>query len=83
VGGYQIHISNLGDFIPPRVSYKLNLEGPSIAVQTACSTSLVALHQACLALRQALAAAGLAPGDIDYVETHGTATALGDPIEIM
>ncbi|KYF76786.1 polyketide synthase type I [Sorangium cellulosum] len=38
------------DFLTTRVSYKLNLEGPSIAVQTACSTSLVAAHLACQAL---------------------------------
>ena len=30
-----------------RISYKLNLHGPSINVQTACSTSLVAVHLAC------------------------------------
>ncbi len=33
-----------------RVAYKLNLRGPAIAVQTACSTSLVAVHIACQAL---------------------------------
>lgn len=38
------------DFLATRVSYKLNLRGPSIAVQTACSTSLVAVHLACQAL---------------------------------
>jgi acyl transferase domain-containing protein len=33
-------------------------------------------------VRQALARSGLAPTDIDYVECHGTGTALGDPIEV-
>ncbi|WP_316203115.1 MULTISPECIES: SDR family NAD(P)-dependent oxidoreductase [unclassified Bradyrhizobium] len=32
------------DFLTTRVSYKLNLRGPSVAIQTACSTSLVAVH---------------------------------------
>ena len=32
------------------MSYKLNLRGPSLNVQTACSTSLVAVHQACRSL---------------------------------
>lgn len=38
------------DFLTTRVSYKLNLKGPSISIQTACSTSLVAVHMACQSL---------------------------------
>ena len=38
------------DFLTTRLSYKLNLKGPSMAVQTACSTSLVAVCQACQSL---------------------------------
>jgi acyl transferase domain-containing protein/thioesterase domain-containing protein/acyl carrier protein len=38
------------DVLATRVSYELNLRGPSINVQTACSTSLVAVHLACQSL---------------------------------
>ncbi|WP_413198535.1 beta-ketoacyl synthase N-terminal-like domain-containing protein [Nostoc piscinale] len=47
---YQVLIGNDKDFLPTLVSYKLNLRGPSINVQTACSTSLVAVHLACQSL---------------------------------
>jgi acyl transferase domain-containing protein/2-polyprenyl-3-methyl-5-hydroxy-6-metoxy-1,4-benzoquinol methylase/acyl carrier protein len=50
VGGFGITLANDKDFLPTRVSYKLNLRGPSINVQTACSTSLVAVHLACQSL---------------------------------
>ncbi|HEC84909.1 MAG TPA: amino acid adenylation domain-containing protein, partial [Thioploca sp.] len=46
VENYQMMIGNGNDFLPTRVSYKLNLKGPSVNVQTACSTSLVAVHSA-------------------------------------
>jgi len=39
------------DVLSTRVSYQLDLRGPSINVQTACSTSLVAVHLACESLR--------------------------------
>ncbi|MGB9178609.1 MAG: amino acid adenylation domain-containing protein [Pyrinomonadaceae bacterium] len=50
VGGIQLAIGNDKDHMPTHVSYKLNLRGPSVAVQTACSTSLVAVHMACRSL---------------------------------
>lgn len=43
---YQYVIGNDKDFLTTRVSYKMNLRGPSFDVQTACSTSLVATYLA-------------------------------------
>jgi len=44
------HTGNDKDFLTTRVSYLLDLHGPSVGVQTACSTSLVAIHAACQSL---------------------------------
>lgn len=49
-GHMQIGLGNDKDYLTTRTSYKLNLEGPSLNIQTACSTSLVAVHLACQAL---------------------------------
>ena len=46
----SLFFGNFRDFFATRVSYRLNLKGPSINIQTACSTSLVAIHSACSAL---------------------------------
>jgi len=46
----QTLLGNDKDYLSSRVSYKLNLKGPSVTVQTACSTSLVAVHMACQSL---------------------------------
>jgi len=45
------HTGNDKDFLTTRVSYCLDLKGPSVNVQTACSTSLVAVHLACQSLQ--------------------------------
>ncbi len=50
VGAFQVHIGNGKDFLVTRASYKLNLRGPAINVQTGCSTGLVSVHVACQAL---------------------------------
>jgi len=50
VGLEQIKFSNHLDLLATRVAYKLNLQGPGVNIQTACSTSLVAVHFACQSL---------------------------------
>jgi acyl transferase domain-containing protein len=47
MGAHPSLLGNDKDFLATRISYKLNLRGPSVAVQSACSTSLVAVVQAC------------------------------------
>ena len=48
----EVGLSNNVDYAPARVSHKLDLKGPSVAVQTACSSSLVATHLACRSLAE-------------------------------
>ncbi|MEP7308965.1 MAG: beta-ketoacyl synthase N-terminal-like domain-containing protein [Acidobacteriota bacterium] len=50
LGPLRTVITNGADYLAPRAAYKLNLTGPSCTVQTACSTSLVAVHLACQSL---------------------------------
>ncbi|MDP9120848.1 MAG: polyketide synthase, partial [Acidobacteriota bacterium] len=67
VGTFQAMISNDKDYLPTQVSYRLNLRGPSIGVQTACSTSLVAVHLACQ---------GLIGGECDLALAGGVAVSV-------
>ncbi|MBA2896480.1 type I polyketide synthase [Nonomuraea soli] len=57
-----LSVGNNPDYIATTVSYRLDLRGPSLSVTTACSTSLVAVHLACEALRNAECDMALAGG---------------------
>ncbi|MEM9291841.1 MAG: amino acid adenylation domain-containing protein [Acidobacteriota bacterium] len=62
LGEYQLLLGNDKDFLATRVSYKLDLKGPAVVVQSACSTSLVAVH---------MAAESLAAGECDLAIAGG------------
>lgn len=49
-GYYDVLVGNDKDYFSTRVSYKLGLTGPSMTVQTACSSSLLGVHLACQSL---------------------------------
>lgn len=62
VGAHQALLGNDGDYLTTWVSYKMGLTGPSLNVQTACSTSLVAVHLACQSLLNGECSMALAGG---------------------
>lgn len=77
-GAWQLSISNDKDFAPTRVAYKLNLQGPAIAINTACSTSLVATAVAASSLLNHQCDTAIAggcslnlPQDEGYIHTPG------------
>lgn len=59
------------DFLAARVSYKLGLTGPSVNVQTACSTSLAAVHMASQSLLSGECDMALAGGASVFARAHG------------
>ncbi|MEM7351938.1 MAG: condensation domain-containing protein, partial [Acidobacteriota bacterium] len=72
LGSFQTMLANDKDYLPTRVSYKLNLTGPSVLVQTACSTSLVAVHLACQSLLNGESDMALAGGvSITFPQRRG------------
>jgi phthiocerol/phenolphthiocerol synthesis type-I polyketide synthase E len=70
VGRTQILLGNELNFLCSRVSYKLGLRGPSVALRTACSTSLVALHFAVRSLRAGECGLALAGGSFVNLEQN-------------
>jgi amino acid adenylation domain-containing protein len=62
IEGFSVKMLNDKDFLTSQVSYNLDLKGPSITIQSACSTSLVAIHLACQ---------GLLSGDCDMALAGG------------
>jgi acyl transferase domain-containing protein len=72
VGDYQLGIGNNKDYASLSVSYRLGLVGPSLTIQTACSTSLVAVHCACASLRAGECELALAGGvSLSLPRGHG------------
>ena len=80
-GELQAQIANEKDYLATRISYKLNLGGPSLTVQSACSTSLVAVHLACQGLLSGECDMALAGGvsikvpEVGYLATSGDVNA--------
>jgi amino acid adenylation domain-containing protein len=70
LGDYPVLIGNDKDFVSTRVSYKLNLTGPSVNIQTACSTSLTAVHFACQSLLNGECDMVLAGGSTVRIPQH-------------
>jgi amino acid adenylation domain-containing protein len=72
-GAFPVMIANEKDYLTTRVSYKLNLTGPSENINTACSTSLVAVCRACQSLLNCQCDIALAGGvTIKFPQKRGT-----------
>src|SRR5690606_14958313 len=72
VGDLQTELGNDKDYLATRVAYKLNLRGPAMTLQAACSTSMVALNQAYQAVVTGACEMALAGGiTITFPEMKG------------
>ena len=71
IDGMQLMVTNDKDHLCTQVSYRLDLRGPSVVVQTTCSTSLVAVSMACETLRARRCGIALAGGVTVRVPQRG------------
>ncbi len=71
IDGMQLMVTNDKDHLCTQVSYRLDLKGPSVVVQTTCSTSLVAVSMACESLHHGRCDMALAGGVTVRVPQRG------------
>ncbi len=69
-GRFAVMTGNEKDFVALRLAHKLNLKGPAVSVNSACSTSLVAVLMACKSLRNRECEMALAGGATVHFPTH-------------
>jgi phthiocerol/phenolphthiocerol synthesis type-I polyketide synthase E len=74
LGYFQAMMLNGADHLTSVVSYKMNLTGPAVTLQTACSTSLVSIHFACQSLLQ---------GESDMVLAGGASITIPQKVGYM
>lgn len=78
-GSHHMFTGNSPAILPARVAYHLDLTGPCLGLDTACSSALVALHQACRSLASGESELALAGGVAVFVtpEYHLLASSMG------
>ncbi|MGV9267536.1 thioester reductase domain-containing protein [Kitasatospora sp. NPDC003701] len=78
-GSHHVFTGNSPAILPARVAYHLDLTGPSVGIDTACSSALVALQQACRSLAAGECELAVAGGVAVFVtpEYHRLASSLG------
>ncbi|MCF6437886.1 amino acid adenylation domain-containing protein [Pseudoalteromonas luteoviolacea] len=74
VGEMALQLANSKDYAATRIAHKLNLQGPALSINTACSSSLTSVHMACRSLRE---------GDSQIALAGGSSIALYGPEGLM